>query len=338
MGIEVGGTTVPDTTASVKAAAADHLAAKTLYSGYGGYGYGGYGGYGYGGYGKRSAEAWVPDNLAQFPIGGGLCTAVGALAATSGAVVPCFTPEFQAVALAHQQKGKREAEAEPWYGWRGYSGAPIAGGALVIGQNSVTPDYTPEQKGAAWGLNWGLVKGRQTLRPMPTMAIVDTDWDTDLAMEATAMVVLVMATARGLLTLKPMPTTAMAATDWDTGSAMEVMAMAVLDMATARGLLTLKPMPTMVMARGLLMPSPTMAMVEPTPATAMAVTVLVLAMATASKGQSCSRELQPLKLTLEEQIDPSKNQEIILITVINWRMNKIVQFQAKKRKIKLDSQ
>merc|ERR1712076_228229 len=86
---------------------------------------------------------------------------------------------------------------------------------------------------------------------MPTMAMVDTD----LAMEATAMVVLVMATARGLLTLKPMPTTAMA---------------------------------------------------EPTLATAMAVTVLVLAMATASKGQSCSRELQPLKLTLEEQIDPSK--------------------------------
>merc|ERR1712219_76751 len=153
--IEVGGTTVPDTTASVKAAAADHLAAKTLYSGYGGYGYGGYG---YGGYGKRSAEAWVPDNLAVVPIGGGLCTAVGALAATSGAVVPCYTPEFQAVALAHQQKGKREAEAEPWYGWRGFSGAPIAGGALVIGQNSVTPDYTPEQKGAAWGLNWGLVK------------------------------------------------------------------------------------------------------------------------------------------------------------------------------------
>merc|ERR1712219_37054 len=148
--IEVGGTTVPDTTASVKAAAADHLAAKTLYSGYGGYGYGGYG--------KRSAEAWVPDNLAVVPIGGGLCTAVGALAATSGAVVPCYTPEFQAVALAHQQKGKREAEAEPWYGWRGFSGAPIAGGALVIGQNSVTPDYTPEQKGAAWGLNWGLVK------------------------------------------------------------------------------------------------------------------------------------------------------------------------------------
>merc|ERR1712200_106863 len=97
------------------------------------------------------------------------------------------------------------------------------------------------------------------------------------------------AMARGLLTLKLMPTTAMAATDWATDSAMEVMAMAVL--AT-------------VMARGLLMPSPTMVMVEPTLATAMVVTVLVLAMATAtaSKGQSCSRELQPLKLTFEEPI------------------------------------
>merc|ERR1712226_1741444 len=83
----------------------------------------------------------------------------------------------------------------------------------------------------AWTGVWS--KGRPTLRPMPTMAMVDTD----LAMEATAMVVLVMATARGLLTLKPMPTTAMAATDWDTDSAMEVMAMAVLATAMARGLL-----------------------------------------------------------------------------------------------------
>merc|ERR1712108_68304 len=125
----------------------------------------------------------------------------------------------------------------------------------------------------------------------------------DLAMEAMAMAVLATAMARDLLTLRPMPTTAMAAMDWDTDSAMQATAMVVLATAAARGLRT---------------PSPTMAMVEPTLATAMAVTVLVLAMATASKGQSCSRELQPLKLTLEEQIDPSKNQEIILITVINW--------------------
>merc|ERR1712180_554518 len=113
-------------------------------------------------------------------------------------------------------------------------------------------------------------RGLLTLRPMPTTAMVATDWDTDLAM---ATVVLA---------------TAMADTDWDTVSAMEATAMAVLATATARGLLT---------------PSPTM--VEPTLATAMAVTVLVLvtATATASKGQSCSRELQPLKLTLDEQID-----------------------------------
>merc|ERR1712126_704067 len=123
---------------------------------------------------------------------------------------------------------------------------------------------------------------------MPTTAMVATDWDTDLAMEATATAVLVMATARGLLTLRLMPIMAMADMDWDTDSAMEAMAMVVLATATARGLQT---------------PSPTMAMVEPTLATAMAVTVLVLATPTASKGQSCSRELQPLKLTLDEQID-----------------------------------
>merc|ERR1739845_262483 len=100
----------------------------------------------------------------------------------------------------------------------------------------------------------------------------------DSAMEAMAMAVLATAmgdTARGLLTLRPMPTMAMADMDWDTDSAMEAMAMAVLATATARGLPT---------------PSPTM--VEPTLATAMA-----------GKGQSCSRELQPLKLTLDEQID-----------------------------------
>merc|ERR1711951_101399 len=131
-------------------------------------------------------------------------------------------------------------------------------------------------------------RGLLTLRLMPIMAMADMDWDTDLAMEAMATAVLVMATARGLLTLRLMPTTAMAATDLDTGLAMEAMALVVLATAMARGLRT---------------PSPTMAMVEPTLATAMEVTVLVLATPTASKGQSCSRELQPLKLTLDEQID-----------------------------------
>merc|ERR1712226_120512 len=143
---------------------------------------------------------------------------------------------------------------------------------LLLSDRTLSLPTTLQSRRVPPGARTGVwSKGRPTLRPMPTMAMVDTD----LAMEATAMVVLVMATARGLLTLKPMPITAMAV------------------LATA-------------MARGLLMPSPTMAMVEPTLATAMAVTVLVSAIATASKGQSCSRELQPLKLTLEEQIDPSK--------------------------------
>merc|ERR1711973_225189 len=130
-------------------------------------------------------------------------------------------------------------------------------------------------------------RGRPTLRPMPTTAMVVTAMD--LAMEATAMAVLATATAdtaRGLLTLRPIPTMAMADMDWDTDSAMEAMAVLATAMAdTARGLLTLRPMPTMAMAdmdsatdsameamamavlatataRGLPTPSPTM--VEPT--------------------------------------------------------------------------
>merc|ERR1712226_241136 len=104
------------------------------------------------------SQAVVPENSPQWHLealrGQGLQVSV------NGAITPEQTPEWKAAAArnAVAPTVKREAEAEPWYGWRGYSGAPIAGGALVIGQNSVTPDYTPEQKGAAWGLNWGLVK------------------------------------------------------------------------------------------------------------------------------------------------------------------------------------
>merc|ERR1719428_1285739 len=89
----------------------------------------------------------------------------------------------------------------------------------------------------------------------------------DLAMEATAMVVLATATARGLPTLRLMPTTAMV----DTVSATPLATVLATAMAvTARGLLTLRPMPTMAMedmadtdlatamARGLLMPTTAM--------------------------------------------------------------------------------
>merc|ERR1712121_37858 len=104
------------------------------------------------------SQAVVPENSPQWHLealrGQGLEVSV------NGAITPKQTPEWEAAAARNAAAPvvKREAEPEPWYGWRGYSGAPIAGGALVIGQNSVTPDYTPEQKGAAWGLNWGLVK------------------------------------------------------------------------------------------------------------------------------------------------------------------------------------
>merc|ERR1719447_2470558 len=126
--------------------------------------------------------------------------------------------------------------------------------------------------------------------------------DMDLAMEATAMVVLATATARGLPTLRLMPTTAMVDTVWATPLA-TVLATAMA--VTARGLQTLRLMPTMAMAdmvdmdsvtvdtamavlatamaRGLLMPSLTTDTVELTPDTGMVDTDLVLAMATASK-------------------------------------------------------
>ena len=65
--IQVGDTTVPDTTNSVKAAAADHLAAKTLY---GAYGYGGYG-LGYGEQPKRRQKWSQPGGCIQSNIGGG---------------------------------------------------------------------------------------------------------------------------------------------------------------------------------------------------------------------------------------------------------------------------
>merc|ERR1719300_1707897 len=129
--------------------------------------------------------------------------------------------------------------------------------------------------------------------------------DMDLAMEATAMVVLATATARGLPTLRLMPTTAMEAMV-DTVSATPLATVLATAMAvTARGPLILRPMPTTVMvdmvdmdsvtvdtamavlatamARGLLRPSLTMDMVELTPNMGMVDTDLVLAMATASK-------------------------------------------------------
>merc|ERR1719447_1846213 len=102
---------------------------------------------------------------------------------------------------------------------------------------------------------------------MPTTAMeamVDTVSATPLA---TVLATATAGTERGPLILRPTPTTVMADMV-DTDSVMVDTAMVVL--ATA-------------MARGLLMPSLTMDMVELTPDTGMVDTNLVLAMATASK-------------------------------------------------------
>merc|ERR1719315_472776 len=133
---------------------------------------------------------------------------------------------------------------------------------------------------------------RGPLMPMPT-----TD------MEATDMVDMVLATVRGLL--RPSPGT-------DGGDSAELPSLAVL-LSLAR---TLSPRTTLPNRRALLgastgvwsrgtltlrpMPSTAMVdMVDMVDLAMQAMAVMVLVTPMASKCQSCSRELQPLKLPLE---------------------------------------
>merc|ERR1719391_772698 len=122
----------------------------------------------------------------------------------------------------------------------------------------------------------------------------------DSAMEATAMAVLAIVTARGLQTLRLMPTTAMEDMV-DTVLVTPLATVLATDTAVMeRGPLILRPMPTTAMAamvdmdsamavlatamaRGLLRPSLTTDTVGLTPDMGMVETDLVLAMATASK-------------------------------------------------------
>merc|ERR1712168_1248815 len=98
------GAQVPDTTVSVKAAAADHLNAKAA-------------AYGYGlplaGPWKREAEAEA-EPWWGYPYAVGSPVA-GLVAHPNGAVTPPYTPAQQAVAADHfaAKWGKRDAEAEP---------------------------------------------------------------------------------------------------------------------------------------------------------------------------------------------------------------------------------
>merc|ERR1712168_682941 len=124
------GAQVPDTTVSVKAAAADHLNAKAA-------------AYGYGlplaGLWKREADAeaepWLgyaaPYAYAVAPAVGS--PVAGLVAHPDGSVTPPYTPAQQAVTADHIARrggvwwGKRSAEAEPWLGYGlgwGYAGFP----------------------------------------------------------------------------------------------------------------------------------------------------------------------------------------------------------------------
>merc|ERR1712180_317617 len=143
------GAQVPDTTASVKAAAADHLNAKAAT----------YATYGYGlplagGIWKREAEAeaepWLGYGLWEWGIGIKSAPCVNA----ANIPVPC------------RGIWKREAEAEPWLGyglagWAPATGSPVAP-LVAHPDGSVTPPVTPAVAAAAAdhlatkGLAWPL--------------------------------------------------------------------------------------------------------------------------------------------------------------------------------------
>merc|ERR1711872_377323 len=141
------GAQVPDTTASVKAAAADHLNAKAAT----------YATYGYGlplagGIWKREAEAepWLGYGLGAWGLGIKSAPCVNA----ANIPVPC------------RGIWKREAEAEPWLGyglagWAPATGSPVAP-LVAHPDGSVTPPVTPAVAAAAAdhlatkGLAWPL--------------------------------------------------------------------------------------------------------------------------------------------------------------------------------------
>jgi len=143
------GALTPDTTLSVKLAAADHLTAKAItYATRGPY-------LGYGlahGIWKREAEA-----EAEPWLGYGLGYGYAGLAAPAiAAPLAYHAPLCVNGAWGHGLcKREAEAEAEPWLGY-GYGlavpavGLPVPAAPLVAHPNgAVTPDYTPAQKLAA---------------------------------------------------------------------------------------------------------------------------------------------------------------------------------------------
>merc|ERR1712168_835839 len=128
------GAQVPDTTVSVKAAAADHLNAKAA-------------AYGYGlplaGLWKREADAeaepWLGYGLGAWGLGIKSAPCVNA----ANIPVPCRGP----------WKREAEAEAEPWLGyglagWAPATGSPVAP-LVAPPDGNVTPPHTPGFQAAA---------------------------------------------------------------------------------------------------------------------------------------------------------------------------------------------
>merc|ERR1711910_22738 len=173
--VTIGDAQVPDTTLAVKAAAADHLAAKSLhygaYGAYGGYGlplaghlwkrdadakpeadaYYGYGGL-YGGYGLGYAAVPACINGVA-PIGHGLCKRDADADAYYGygGLYGLGYGGYGYGGLYGYGKRSADAEAKPWLGYGGlYGGWAYGVPALVAHPNgAVTPPYTAAQVAAA---------------------------------------------------------------------------------------------------------------------------------------------------------------------------------------------
>merc|ERR1712121_286087 len=156
--VTIGDAQVPDTTLSVKAAAADHLAAKSLHYG----AYGAYGGYGLplaGHLWKRDAEA-KPEADAWYGYGG----LYGGYGLGYAAVPACIN----GVAPIGHGLCKRDADADAYYGYGGLYGLGYGGygyGELYgYGKRSADAEAKPEADawygyGGLYGYGLGLGYG-----------------------------------------------------------------------------------------------------------------------------------------------------------------------------------
>merc|ERR1711910_307150 len=156
--VTIGDAQVPDTTLAVKAAAADHLAAKSLHYG----AYGAYGGYGLplaGHLWKRDADA-KPEADAYYGYGG----LYGGYGLGYAAVPACIN----GVAPIGHGLCKRDADADAYYGYGGLYGLGYGGygygGLYGYGKRSADAEAKPEADawygyGGLYGYGLGLGYG-----------------------------------------------------------------------------------------------------------------------------------------------------------------------------------